>query len=103
MDKEKKYCIEAVDGACKLLKELSNTGPLALKDLTVRLGFTKNKTFRLLETMITQGFIKRQGGLFALGQTAEMLHINAVNRLKAIRNTANSKLQELGEPQWTIK
>ena len=87
-----KYCIAVVDDALQLLKEISGMGPSTLREIYLCVGITKNKAFRILETLIAQGFIKKDEHLYSFGDAALNLCRNNAERLKKVQNKLDQEL-----------
>ena len=94
--RQTKYCIDVVGDALQLLKEIGGMGPSTLKEIYLCVGITKNKAFRLLETLIAQGFIKKEGSLYSLGDAPLDLCLRNAERLKKVQNKLDRELAGLG-------
>lgn len=92
------YDIQSVKDALKLLKELSYIGtPTGPRELARATGFNTNKVFRLLKTMLGEGFIEKHSDKYGLGYSAAEVYAKYVRAIKKVRDDADLKLSNLGE------
>lgn len=66
--------IQAVEDAVGLLNETAHIGNATAQELQRVTGFTRDKTYRLIATLIATGMLTDQGsGRYGLGETAARL------------------------------
>lgn len=96
------YNVQSVKDACKILKEIAYVGePIGPRELGRLTGMNANKTFRLLNTLLREGFIEKHGDKYGLGYCLAEAHAKYVHVLKKVRDDAIEKLHDLGEQEGT--
>ena len=93
------YTIQSVDKAFELLELLSEpTGGLSLPALSLKIGASRNKTFRLLTTLCQKGLVEKDPatGSYRLGLSSAALGQKFVNNC-SLTNHAHPILEELAK------